>query len=309
MKYITCLLTGLYLFMMAAFSQNVGIGTPIPSDKLHVNSGKIRVEDAGYPWISFVNGSALQGFIGAEGVNMRVGTWPTNTSGSLLLRTSGTDRMAISSSGNVGIGDLTPDVKLHVTGGTNAAPGGGGYLQLGNTNNTNVGFDNNEIQSRNNGVGSTLYLNYGGGQVWLGPKIIVTETAKVYRDLPLSTNADLLPIAYGKISSSGTVVSGTGNFLSQSIDIGEYRIVLLAESNVYANRDQYTIILTPNNGFGYMIGYDFQPDNSITVQVSRPHVKFTNLSCAGAGCLVSYIQNAGFYQKENCGFSLLVYKQ
>jgi hypothetical protein len=308
MKHATCLLISFFVFA-AIFSQNIGIGITTPSDKLHVNGGRIRVEDNTYPWISFVNGSTLQGFIGADGVNMRMGTWPTNASGNLLFRTAGTDRMAISATGNIGIGDLTPDVRVHVTGGTNAAPTGGGFLQLGTTTGTNVGFDNDEIQSRNNGVGSTLYLNYGGGQVWLGPKIIVSENYKVYRSLPLSTNADLLPIAYGKINSSGVTVSGTGNFISQYVENGEFRIVLTAEGNVYNNRDQYTILLTPNNGFGYMIGYDFQPDNSITIQTSKPNVNFTNSGCAGDGCILSLIQNVSFYKKESCGFSFLVYKQ
>ncbi len=301
-----------FIVMLAAknmLAQNIGIGTTTPSDKLHVNGGRIRLEENTYPWISFVNASTLQGFVGAEGINMRLGTWPTNATGSILFRTAGTDRMAISSSGNIGIGDLTPDVKLHVTGGTNAAPSGGGYLQLGNTTSTNVGFDNNEIQSRNNGVGSTLYLNYGGGQVWLGPRIIVTESSQLYRSLPLSTNADLLPIAYGKISYSGTVLSGTGNFYVQHVDDGEYDIVLTAEGNVYANRDQYTILITPAGGFGFMASYDMKTDNSISVQLARPHVNFVNLSCAGNQCLLSYIQNAGFYQKSDCPFSILVYKE
>lgn len=70
-------------------------------------------------------------------------------------------------SGNVGIGMVTPAAKLHVDGGTDTAPAGGGYLVLGATNSTNISIDNNEIMARNNGAAATLALNASGGNVTL----------------------------------------------------------------------------------------------------------------------------------------------
>ncbi|MGE0639424.1 MAG: hypothetical protein AB7G12_07155 [Thermoanaerobaculia bacterium] len=70
--------------------------------------------------------------------------------------------------GNVGIGTQNPDVSLHVDGGTDSSPGGGGYLVTGAVGGLNLSFDNNEIMARNNGSTATLYLNNNGGDVVIG---------------------------------------------------------------------------------------------------------------------------------------------
>ncbi|MBK8142635.1 MAG: hypothetical protein IPK57_17755 [Chitinophagaceae bacterium] len=108
-------------------AQNVGIGNTTPGDRLHVTGGKLRLEDTNYPWLSFVNNNTLQGFIGAEGVNMRVGTWPaTNPTGKIFLRTNSLDRVTIDEAGDVGVGVTAPLSRLHIKGG----------MRLESTNNT-----------------------------------------------------------------------------------------------------------------------------------------------------------------------------
>ncbi|MBI5370913.1 MAG: hypothetical protein HZA79_02675 [Sphingobacteriales bacterium] len=103
--------------LVGAAAQNVGIGNTAPSDRLHVTGGKVRLEDTNYPWLSFVNNSTLQGFIGAEGNNMRIGTWPgTNPSGKIFLRTNSIDRFTVDEAGDVGIGVTLPASRLHVKG-------------------------------------------------------------------------------------------------------------------------------------------------------------------------------------------------
>jgi len=63
-------------------------------------------------------------------------------------------------SGNAGIGTTAPAVKLQVDGGTDASLANGtGYMVLGSESGTNLVLDDNEIMARNNGAGSTLYLN------------------------------------------------------------------------------------------------------------------------------------------------------
>ncbi|MBN2562218.1 MAG: hypothetical protein JXQ75_14940 [Phycisphaerae bacterium] len=74
--------------------------------------------------------------------------------------------------GELGIGS-TPEVKLHVTGGTDASLAGGGYIVAGTTTSTNIVIDNNEIMARNNGATSTLYLNNDGGDVQV-PVLVIT---------------------------------------------------------------------------------------------------------------------------------------
>jgi len=71
-------------------------------------------------------------------------------------------------SGNVGIGTASPVASLHVATGADATPTGGGYFITGNTNGSNLVFDNNEIMARNNGVASALFLNADGGNVGIG---------------------------------------------------------------------------------------------------------------------------------------------
>ncbi|MEO8151218.1 MAG: tail fiber domain-containing protein [Bacteroidia bacterium] len=70
----------------------------------------------------------------------------------------------------VGIGTTAPVSKLHVAGTTgldlNTAHG---LMVLGNKTSFNLAFDARDIQARNNGTGATLYQNFYGGDVQLGP--------------------------------------------------------------------------------------------------------------------------------------------
>jgi co-chaperonin GroES (HSP10) len=69
---------------------------------------------------------------------------------------------------NVGIGTTTPELKLHIVGGTDVGLSGGGYIQTGLTTGSNLVIDNNEIMARNNGGASNLLINFFGGNVGIG---------------------------------------------------------------------------------------------------------------------------------------------
>jgi hypothetical protein len=70
--------------------------------------------------------------------------------------------------GDVGVGEIDPQARLHVTGGTDAEPGSGGVLVLGDVDAGNLALDGNELMARNNGAVSTLFLNNDGGDVRVG---------------------------------------------------------------------------------------------------------------------------------------------
>jgi hypothetical protein len=78
------------------------------------------------------------------------------------------NQFLIRAQNGVGIGNNNPQAPLHVTGGGDAGLGGGGNIISGLVSGQNVVIDNNEIISRNNGLGSDLILNFGSGSVGIG---------------------------------------------------------------------------------------------------------------------------------------------
>ena len=140
---------------------NVGIGTTSPSDKLHVNSGDIRI-DGGNNHLIVDHGSnsgsagvILQG----TGSNIPFVRWTdgttitagirANSSGDLRIQTNGfNDRLTINSSGNVGIGTTNPIQKLQVAG---SAYVNGGTLFLDTNQFIRWGNSNQGIKAVNDG--------------------------------------------------------------------------------------------------------------------------------------------------------------
>jgi hypothetical protein len=91
-------------------SGNVGIGTISPGAKLHINGGNIYV-DSGYNYTS----AASSGYWASGLVSPYQVGW-YESSGAMLFRTSGSEKMRIASGGNVGINTVTPSTTLEVVG-------------------------------------------------------------------------------------------------------------------------------------------------------------------------------------------------
>jgi hypothetical protein len=97
-------------------SGNVGIGTTSPRGKLDV-SGTLYVAGGNQIQITASAGSTGLQLIGQDSAESIIGTMGSQP---LAFRTASTERMRITSSGNVGIGTSSPDVLLHVSGNTNS---------------------------------------------------------------------------------------------------------------------------------------------------------------------------------------------
>jgi hypothetical protein len=157
------------------FSQNVGIGTPTPLQKLHIK-GIARIDAAGVSsgdavismysgstndqsYINFYNSfsaiapSAYFGYSAPSDYSM----W-ANGSTIAYLKSEG-----------LGISNTTPLTKLHITGGQDAGFGAtsNGYIMNGLVTATNLVIDNNELIARNNGRQADLFLQADSGNVVL----------------------------------------------------------------------------------------------------------------------------------------------
>jgi hypothetical protein len=92
-------------------NNRVGIGTTSPSSKLDVN-GAVNI--AATAWLTFGSNNTLFSSAAVAGLIIQS---PTAGSENIIFRTStGTERMRIDSSGNVGIGTSSPGAKLEVRG-------------------------------------------------------------------------------------------------------------------------------------------------------------------------------------------------
>jgi hypothetical protein len=110
---------------------------------------------------------------------------------------------------------------------------------------------------------------------------------------------------------SEEVLSGTGNLTIERLDEGEYRILIVGVSDLYAQRDNYHVLISAvGGGTPVTINWMIASDNSIRVESSKPWVNFSNTSCPENECpqYCSYIENVGFYRYVDSVFSIVIYK-
>ncbi len=104
--------------------------------------------------------------------------------------------------GKVGIGTSEPNVKLQITGGSDASYSNGtGYIVLGRESSSNIVIDANEIMARKNGVSSPLYIQNSGGELYVGGAIVHSSDARLKQDIEnlnygLKEILELRPVSY-----------------------------------------------------------------------------------------------------------------
>jgi hypothetical protein len=295
---------------------NVGIGTNSPTYDLHINRSS--------PSIGFFDNAKnhFSGFISGDSSNLQLNAYRKNFSGfnqagNLIMQVgeSGINPLV---AGNVGIGTSSPDVKLHINGGSETGSASGGYLQLGSTTAINLGVDNNEIQARNNGVVSKLGLQNSGGGIEMGGATLPagyglalegsmhlnTSNNKITR--AGSGTAGLLPIVFGKIDWDGVIIGGTNNFSVAKTGLGDFSITLTNEPTIFTNGSQYIILVTPTAGTAIIGVAKIESDNTVRVRISKPAVHYSNSACACE--LFSHITDGAFYDYTDYGFSILIFK-
>lgn len=186
---------------------NVGIGTASPQAPLHIIGSELVNETGdGYLQLGSRTGTHLR-FDNNE-ILARYGDLPSTL---FLQYWSGNLSLCFDDDGRVGIGNTSPQAKVHITDGGDASYSNGGELVLGSTSGANLAMDGNEILARNNGGEAPLFLQISGGDILMTPNelgqvgIGVTSSANMPSD-------DYLLAVDGKIISEEVRVEVSGSW-------------------------------------------------------------------------------------------------
>ncbi|MCP3927190.1 MAG: hypothetical protein GY714_31920 [Desulfobacterales bacterium] len=168
-----------------------------------------------------------------------------NPDGGIAFTNKGSDgivetSMVIKGNGYVGIGNILPHSRLHVTRGTDSALDKGGFLILGDTDNKNVSIDNNEIMARNNGALSTLYLQNDGGAIGIHANNPVNT--RVYITNEGNLNIGKKPSDKYKLNVAGTVRADEIIVNTEGADYvfeEDYKLKPLSEVELFIKKNKH----------------------------------------------------------------------
>jgi len=232
---------------------NVGIGTTSPSEKLEVYNGGLRV-----------GGASVAGFMSYD----TAVTFGSVGDYALKIFTNATEKMRITSGGNVGIGTTSPTQKLDVNGNIRASSG---ILFGTDTAATNTLADYEEgtwtpiIGGGTSGNKTATAANAGWYRK-VGKMVTVGGTLSWSGGDALSGAIQIKGLPYTSTSASGARATGSiGAVLNGiSFDTGYNALVLVVDPGMsyiyiietdYMHYDHYPIIASSGTIYGFTVTY------------------------------------------------------
>lgn len=289
-----------------------GFGTHTPSGRLQIN----HTSGTGNPTLHLFDSATLGGPIiqfrnAASARNWQIkGSMSSTSAGDeMTFMNNNTIHATLTGSGNLGIGTNGPANRLHLHNETGSQTT---YAQF--TNPTTGQLSGNGLLVGVNGIGHSFVYNQEATRLYFGTNNVTrmtiseggnvgigidppTERLDVVGNIkssgnvnvsgevnrPSTGNANLVPVAYGNISSAGFTQSGSGNFTVSRISAGWYSITITGESYQFQT---YTTVVTPAGNTGVIL---------------------TNTG-SGGGALHVYTYNAAGTATDS-QFCFVVYKQ
>ena len=232
-----------------------------------ITTGDIVVNNANGT-LQLRNGSNVnKGFLQLSDNDHRFGTNSGNTSGDVIIRMDGNDRIKFEKSGRMTLlADATPTIYL-ATGGITQA-----FMQV-QGNNLRIQATSNKVYINNDLTVDDATRRVGIGTTTPEEKLHVQGTVKVSKGKLLNNeNYNMLPLAYGRASGAGDKLSATANFISVDRDPpGEYKVFVngLTNSSVIlfssmSNSVLQLVGIYPSLGYFLVLNYSFSGNFELT---------------------------------------------
>ena len=229
-------------------SGNVGIGTSSPGAKLEIQTGSDwgNIINSTYTGTQYLqqfeyNGTPI-GKIRGDNSSISI-----ESGSNLILQTANTERMRIDSSGNVGIGDTSPNAKLDVRSQINVTNANGYSLQA--VTGTRYGYSSTykvvllggsgTSTSDNIAIGYDPSVNSSGAFTGTGSELLFRNGIKFTTPNSTDTgfNINHLVLKDGNVgigtSSPSSKLHVNGNFTSTGIDDNATSTAITINSNEY----------------------------------------------------------------------------